>query len=106
MLNFFFILHQGTPIHWAAGKGHFDTMKYLFEKGASINIKDEYGVIKVLLITVCVTLVPTTSQILGTGMVSYNVTTTTACTLQCTAGGTQFQYHFYMLQIARADYFG
>ena len=53
-------LYQGTPIHRAAGKGHLDTMNYLIEKGASINIKDEYGVSEVM-ITVQVTLVPTTS---------------------------------------------
>ena len=29
-----------TPLHWAAGQGHVDTVQYLIDKGADINIKD------------------------------------------------------------------
>ena len=31
---------QMTPLHWAAGQGHVDTVQYLIDKGADINIKD------------------------------------------------------------------
>ena len=36
--------HQWTPLHWAAFYGHTDTVHYLTEKGANINIKDDDGV--------------------------------------------------------------
>ena len=32
--------HQFTPLHRAAERGHTDTVQYLTEKGADINIKD------------------------------------------------------------------
>ena len=35
---------QHTPLHWAAGGGHVDTVKYLVEKGANIHRNDEYEV--------------------------------------------------------------
>ena len=47
----YFVLHQRTPSHMAAEKGRFEnTLKYLVDKGAHINIKDNNGVI-ILLIT-------------------------------------------------------
>ena len=36
--------HQMSPLHWAAGEGHMDTMMCLVEKGAKINSKDNFGV--------------------------------------------------------------
>jgi len=45
-----FLFHQQTPLHLAAEKGRFEnTLKYLVDKGADINIKDEKGVIVMLL---------------------------------------------------------
>ena len=42
----YFVLHQRTPSHLAAEKGRFEnTLKYLVDKGAHINIKDNDGVI-------------------------------------------------------------
>ena len=35
---------QMTPLHWAAEKGHANTVHCLVEKGADINIKDGSGV--------------------------------------------------------------
>ena len=40
----FLSLHQWTPLHLAAGKGHKDTVLYLVQKEAEINIKDGYSV--------------------------------------------------------------
>ena len=36
--------HQMTPLHWAADGGRVDTVKYLIEKGAEVNSKDDDGV--------------------------------------------------------------
>ena len=36
--------HQKTPLHWAAFQGHPVTAQFLVEKGADINVKDNYGV--------------------------------------------------------------
>ena len=36
----FFLPNQWTPLHWAAGSGHTDTVQYLAENEAEINIKD------------------------------------------------------------------
>ena len=41
---FFNSSHQRTPLHWAADRGDVDTVRYLFDKGAEINIKDSVGV--------------------------------------------------------------
>ena len=42
--------HQRTPLHLAAEKGRFEnTLKYLVDKGAGINIKDNNKVIIMLL---------------------------------------------------------
>ena len=55
-------LHQRTPLHRAARRGHVDTVICLVEQGADINIKDENGVCEweyfadynsVLLIRIC-----------------------------------------------------
>ena len=46
----YFLFHQQTPLHLAAEKGRFEnTLKYLVDKGAGINIKDNKGVIVILL---------------------------------------------------------
>ena len=40
-----FVFHQQTPSHLAAEKGRFEnTLKYLVDKQADINIKDNDGV--------------------------------------------------------------
>ena len=39
-----FVLSQTFPLHWAADGGHADTVKFLIEKGADVNFKDEYEV--------------------------------------------------------------
>ena len=36
--------HQKTPLYKAAGGGHADTVEYLIQAGADINIKNEDGV--------------------------------------------------------------
>ena len=36
--------HQDTPLHMAAQNGHTDTVKCLIDKGAVINVKNNYGV--------------------------------------------------------------
>ena len=36
--------HQRTPLHMAAEGGHEETVKYLFEGGAEIDVKDNEGV--------------------------------------------------------------
>ena len=36
--------HQRTPLHWAAIQGEVSTVQLLVEKGANINVKDNYGV--------------------------------------------------------------
>ena len=36
--------HQMSPLHWAADGGHVHTVKYLIDKGAEVNSKDEIGV--------------------------------------------------------------
>ena len=33
-----------TPLHLAARQGHVDIVRYLVDKGADLNIKDEDGV--------------------------------------------------------------
>ena len=32
--------HQTFPLHWAADGDHADTVKFLIEKGADVNCKD------------------------------------------------------------------
>ena len=35
---------QSTPMHFAAGNGHTETVKFLAENGADLNAKDSDGV--------------------------------------------------------------
>ena len=44
--HFFFTFYQKTALHWAAEGGHKDTVEYLVDKGASVDIKDHNGVSK------------------------------------------------------------
>jgi len=37
----FIFLHQETPLHSAAYRDHVDTVAFLVDKGAEVNIKDE-----------------------------------------------------------------
>ena len=39
-------LDQMSPLHWAADKGHVNTVKCLVEKGGEVNSKDGGGVSK------------------------------------------------------------
>ena len=41
---FIYSPHQHTPLHVAAEAGHVDIVRYLVEKNADPNIKDERGV--------------------------------------------------------------
>ena len=34
--------HQYTPLHLAAEGGHVDTVRYLVDKGADLNIKNDW----------------------------------------------------------------
>ena len=36
--------HQMSPLHWAADKGHLNTVRCLVEKGAEVNSKAKDGV--------------------------------------------------------------
>ena len=46
----YFLFHQQTPSHLAAERGRFEnTLKCLVDKGADINIKENYGVSIILL---------------------------------------------------------
>ena len=36
--------HQDTPLHMAAKGGHTDSVQYLIDKGAEINVKKNDGV--------------------------------------------------------------
>ena len=38
-MHYFFLFFQSTPIHWAAGDGHTETVKVLTEIGADVNAK-------------------------------------------------------------------
>ena len=43
-LHQLFSLHQWTPLHAASFRGNIETVKYIVEKGADVNIKDDQGV--------------------------------------------------------------
>ena len=62
MMNLVYSSHQWTPLHFAAREGHVDIVRYLVDKDADLNIKNEDGVSEreytadcklVLLIRVC-----------------------------------------------------
>ena len=36
--------YQDTPLHMAAHNGHTDTLQYLIDQGAGINVKNNHGV--------------------------------------------------------------
>ena len=40
----FISLHQRTPLHMAACRDNAETAAFLVDKGADVNIGDEYGV--------------------------------------------------------------
>ena len=42
-----FSLNQQTPLHLAAREGHMDTVEFLINNGADINIQDNNGVSRV-----------------------------------------------------------
>ena len=42
------ILYSGmTPLHWSVHKGHVAVVKYLIDRGAHVNIKDQMGEFRV-----------------------------------------------------------
>ena len=43
-LHLCFLLHQSTPLHWAAGRGLKDTVQYLVQNKANIAIENQDGV--------------------------------------------------------------
>jgi len=43
-LHQLFSLHQWTPLHVASFRGNTETVEYIVEKGADVNIKDDQGV--------------------------------------------------------------
>lgn len=46
----YFLFHQMTPLHMAAGQGCVETVKCIVDKGADINIQDYNGVMLVNLL--------------------------------------------------------
>jgi len=40
----FISLHQQTPLHEAASRSSIDTVTFLVDKGAEVNIKNKFGV--------------------------------------------------------------
>ena len=55
--SLFCIPHQRTPLHVAARGGHKDTVEYLADKRARINIPDKYGVSTIDVLFMCQMLV-------------------------------------------------
>ena len=51
-----FSLNQQTPLHLAAREGHMDTVEFLINNGADINIQDNNGVSRVSDLYSCVNL--------------------------------------------------
>ena len=43
-VKFVLSTHQMPPLHWAADGGQVHTVKYLIDKGAEVNRKDDDGV--------------------------------------------------------------
>ena len=48
----FISLHQWTPLHAAASKGHDYTVECLLKRGANINMKDKAGVRRTILLMI------------------------------------------------------
>lgn len=51
-LKFFFNHKQGTPLHWAAGKGRSEAIKFLAEKGCDLDMISSQGLSAVLMAAV------------------------------------------------------
>jgi ankyrin repeat protein len=49
-LNYF--VPEGTPLHWAAGKGRSEAIKFLVEKGSKIDLVSSQGLTAVLMAAV------------------------------------------------------
>ena len=52
MCNANFDTHVGTALHWAAGKGRADAIKFLVEKGSDIDQNSVQGLPAVLMAAV------------------------------------------------------
>ena len=52
ILKFFFNHKQGTPLHWAAGKGRTEAIKFLAEKGCDLDMISSQGLSAVLMAAV------------------------------------------------------
>lgn len=43
---------EGTPLHWAAGKGRSEAIKFLVEKGSNVDLVSSQGLTAVLMAAV------------------------------------------------------